>query len=80
MAIKVGVFPYQMRTSECAVRFETLTPTKRCPDVGLTANLLGIMLDMANVSYEVVPLNFSESFGKFDGASGEWSGSLINDA
>ncbi len=72
--VRVGVFPFVNQVMDCAVALTKLMPTRKCPDIGLGADVLGRALDVTGIPYEVVPVTFDGNFGVFDQEQGKWTG------
>ncbi len=80
--LKIAVFPIAPYIESCVLDLSELRPTKRCPQLGLGAEVLGMALEMARLPYSLVKLpnyNASSDGGVFDEQSGNWSGGLLNE-
>ncbi len=76
--VRIGLFSYPGVIENCVLNRSKLTADKHCPNLGIGADLLGRALDIANVSYKLVPffnLNpESYGFGSYDPDTGTWHG------
>ncbi len=72
--LRIGIFPRTSQISECVLALATLRPTGTCPELGISADVLGIALDIAKIPYVLVSIKFDGSFGSYDAEQDKWTG------
>ncbi len=78
--LRVGVYEYPGVVEGCVLTLSRLSRTAQCPDVGVSAKLLGQALDIAAIPYEIVPIHLAGHLaGSLNKTLGRWSGETLDE-
>ncbi len=73
--LNIGMYEFGGVVTKCAVNLAELSPTKNCPDIGVSSEILGNALAIAKVPYQLVSVEeYADNFGALDETTGRWSG------